>query len=368
MAIIVNGTALRTLSQPIYVNGTQIKAGYFNGTLCYPEDLPKGRYVLQLSGKMTQAFQTSEITKFGGYSWFYGYSNTKFERRVRSMAGTVLVTVVSTKPIAVFNADIPIATGDLTSEFGGQVGEYSGGGYYTPTGDGHTQSFPTMHANVGYQLSYGTNTGGHGDTLSDCTADAHVSFVIWGSNTALAMNKHETGTLSIASVYPDDPRTSMAWYAAQNKEYVGGYHGVRTGNEHGLSASSISYGGGYVDGILGYPDWYYFLIACGLPSKQEIRPDGSAHASPAHFLSLVNSSAICGYRLRVGVPCISSPLYAAQRDGTFTRTICWVPFTEVLYNNNPPISSPTFGTDPPTKEASDDLKVELSVGHPGLRL
>lgn len=40
MAIIVNGSALRTLGQPIYVDGKQVLEGYFDGVKCYPDEYP----------------------------------------------------------------------------------------------------------------------------------------------------------------------------------------------------------------------------------------------------------------------------------------------------------------------------------------
>lgn len=372
MAIIVNGSALRTLSQPIYVNGSQIKAGYFDGTLCYPEDLPQGAYVLQLSGSMAQSFQARVCTKFGSWSWWSGFGDTTFSMGHFSMTGQVTTTIVSKKPIAVFDARIPINTSDLSSKYhAGTAYKYGAtiwGGGNNQTPNGTVSRFPTLHASVGYQLCYGSSTSHEGDSISGCAADSHTCYAIWGFNT-YRMQDYEDGSAALTCLRKDSLRTDMAWYVAQNKEYVNGYHAVTTGPEYGLSTSRITYTGGFVDTVDGYPDWKYFLSVCGRPSRQVVRADGTAYVDSS--LSLVDSSAICGYRLNVRIPAIlgdmgSSGSPAKGNETSYTLPICWVPFTRVDYNNNPPISSPTFSTDPPTSEASDDLRTQIEIVHHGL--
>ena len=317
MAIIIGDSELRTLKQPIYFNGSTIREVYTNGVLTYPDDdeIPKGRYVLKLKGSYTETFEYTKVKKYGSYGFFNGFSDTTFVPDYAVMRGKVETTIVSQRPIALYEDETYGYNGLKDYYKEGDTFDYIGApnAMLNPHGriekTGHVHAFPTVDMGLSYSLSNGEceNDG----TVSDCDSISHVATWLSGSNSS---SPNLVSTIAAAGSHADEPRSSHEWLMAQNENLEKPYHG---------SFRRATFG---------------------------------ALGNNMYVSKITSGGRLYGYRVDVRLPTIVTGWLEPQSSGTLAVPIYVVAFDEVVYNNNPPVTSLTFETDPPTEEADDDIK------------
>jgi hypothetical protein len=310
MSVNIGGATCRTLKEPVYLNDTLIKEIYVDGVLVYPDsdydNLPDGRYVLRLKSQFSHTFSSVEMTKVGSPGGLLSNpSGNEYDVFTRMVVGDVETVIVSTKPIAVYETAIKFPTGDFTSYY--KCGKtFSKSDYYDSNGkpleQGYAPPLPDIFASVGY--------------VTNSDARTFTCYSAYGFNTASSMDGWK-GLNGIDYIYKDGARTDYAIAVSRGKTASKGYYDSND-NEPLIQVKSES-GNAVVDGR---------TVSC-----------------------------ICGYSSTTVVPVISSPLWAESREGEHWKPFYIAPFTQVIYNNNPPVSSTTFDSDPPTEEADDSWKV-----------
>lgn len=308
MAIELGGRTYRTLNDVLRVQGRVVKKCHVNGKLVYPDEeyerIPKGRYVLRLSGGGGSIWRSREIVK-GRSGGIIGRDSFEYQEFTNSNQGWVECTVISQTPIAVWEGQFRISQPD------------------GPT----THGADPVEATVGFAFTGEAYRDDEEEEAAYCGCHHHVASSVNGFNTGLPRT---FGRNMIDWYYPIDGLTETVWFTQMAGIYGRDFHG---------EGSWTSYDAGRY----GYP------LTVKSVHRTPLDQDGrSNHAGTNDFC--------CGFTMSGSVPYKAHPLWAPVSEVNVSLPIAVCPFTSIDYNNNPPITSPTFLTDPPTDEATDDDK------------
>lgn len=310
MAVNIDGKACRTLRDPVYLDGKLIKEIYVDGTLVYPDKdydgLPSGRYVLRLRSQYSHVFSSIEMTKTGDPGGLLSdAAGNEYDVFTRMVVGDVEAVVVSEVPISVYEGHVPFPTSEFESYYRcgtthrkSDVYDWENNRYYEYV---TAAPFPDTYASVGYKTNGLT----------------YVCYRARGFNTASSMDGWRASG-ALAWVWKDGGRTDLAIEIARGKTASKGYY-ESSDDEDMIRVDEV---------------------------RSSMSVDGQTYGN-----------LVCGYSASVSLPVISTAIWAASHEGTHTKPFYIAPFTEILYNNNPPVTSPTFADDPPTEEADDSWKV-----------
>ncbi len=319
MSITVDGRTYRTLSQPIRLgDGRQVKEVWQDGRKVYP-DLPRFAYALKLAGKMNATFMYArEISwRFGGI-----LSGDTFEVMLSPalMATSVEVTVLSDDPIEVYEG------GDLWAyPSGSEPSSWYHSGSTLPrevhNGFGWDDpkipkivvpDFPKPLAKYAFRcISPCQNSDG-----DYTTCENHTHVMVKASSTNSASPKAGIVAAAFAYDYFERPMSNIVFNLAQGRGVVRGFH-----PENG---SGLSFRSGVGSGSI-------------RTGEAQCKTDGMSGWST------------CGFVQYVALPMTTAGIDVPFRHGVADHLLGYLPLNELIYNNNPPVTAPTFSTCPPTE-------------------
>lgn len=332
MSVVVGDRTYRTLSHPIYLgDGRQVKEVWQDGRKVYP-DLPRFAYVLKLAGKINITYNYAKELKWSFGGVLSDGDTYEVVSSMAHMASSVEMTVLSDDPIEVYEHD------DIwTYPSGGDPRSWYHSGETMPIKmwNGHGMDdpkvpkirvleFPKPIASYAFRCPVSSPCQKAGGDYTTCENRTHVMLKTSSSNSAVPKDGLALGAL--AWCHFEKPLSTLMLSTANGR--------VITREYHPEYESGLNFRSGSGSGSIRTAE-----VRC---MTEEMR--GQSTCGFVQYVSLpvnVNGAGVIPYK--------------TEHDHLFS----YLPFNELIYNNNPPVTSPTFSTDPPTEEVPESILATL---------